>query len=152
MVRSWRWVEAFFVGLIWLAVVGELVGLASVEVDVEFVNEDVVFEFLLESFSMYCCGDGAFFLEGIEFQAIGRVKHEESKKLKEVQQVFKSNFNVDQVQPLPTKFEEIFKIHNNHDELFWLGEVNGKKFLVLSAKAALYKFSNVDLFTSIPSA
>ncbi|GKB86529.1 protein kinase, ATP binding site-containing protein [Tanacetum coccineum] len=103
-------------------------------------------------FSMYCCGDGAFFLEGIEFQAIGRVKHEESKKLKEVQQVFKSNFNVDQVQPLPTKFEEIFKIHNNHDELFWLSEVNGKKFLVLSAKAALYKFSNVDLFTSIPSA
>ncbi|GJS85833.1 hypothetical protein Tco_0752374 [Tanacetum coccineum] len=115
-------------------------------------NEHMVFEFLLESFSMCYCGDGAIFLEGIEFRAIESVKHEESKKLKEVQQVLKSNFNVDQVQQLPTKFEEIFKIHGNYDELFWLGEVNGKKLLMLSPKAALYKFSNVDLFTSIPSA
>ncbi|GJU68582.1 kinase-like domain, phloem protein 2-like protein [Tanacetum coccineum] len=115
-------------------------------------NEHVVFEFLLESFSTYYCGDGAIFLEGVEFRAIDRVKHEESRKLKEVQQVLKSNFNVDQVQQLPTKFEEIFKIRGNYDELFWLGEVNGKKFLVLSAKAAVFKFSNVDLFTSIPSA
>ncbi|GJZ33050.1 kinase-like domain, phloem protein 2-like protein [Tanacetum coccineum] len=115
-------------------------------------NEDMVFEFLLESFSMCYCGDGAIFLEGIEFRAIESVKHEESKKLKEVQQVLKSNFNVDQVQQLPTKFEEIFKIHGNYDELFWLGEVNGKKLLMLSPKATLYKFSNVDLFTSIPSA
>ncbi|GJV59328.1 kinase-like domain, phloem protein 2-like protein, partial [Tanacetum coccineum] len=114
-------------------------------------NEDVVFEFLLESFSTYYCGDGAIFLEGIEFRAIDR-EHEESRKLKEVQQVLKLNFNPDQVQQLPTEFEEIFKIHGNYDELFWLSEVNGKKFLVLSAKAALYKFSNVDLFTSIPSA
>ena len=80
-----------------------------------------------------------------------QVKYEENRKLKEVQ-VLKSNFNVDQVQQLPTNFEEIFKIHDNYDELFWLGEVNGKKLLVLSPKAALYKFSNVDLFTSIPSA
>ncbi|GJT92867.1 kinase-like domain, phloem protein 2-like protein, partial [Tanacetum coccineum] len=114
-------------------------------------KEDVVFEFLLERFSMYYCGDGAIFLEGIEFRAIDRVKHEDSRKLKEVQ-VLKSNFNVDQVQQLPTKFEEIFKIQSNYDELFWLGEVNGKKLLVLSPKAALYKFSNVDLFASIPSA
>ncbi|GJW80318.1 kinase-like domain, phloem protein 2-like protein [Tanacetum coccineum] len=119
-----------------------------------FLNQNghVVFEFLLESFSTYYCGDGAIFLEGVEFRAIDRVKHEESRKLKEVQHVLKSNFNVDQVQQLPTKFEEIFKIHGNYDELFWLGEVNGKKFLVLSAKTVVYKFSNVDLFTSIPSA
>ncbi|GJW30434.1 kinase-like domain, phloem protein 2-like protein [Tanacetum coccineum] len=114
-------------------------------------NEHVVFEFLLESFSTYHCGDGEIFLEGIEFRAIDRVKYEESRKLKEVE-VLKSNFSVDQVQQLPTKFEEIFKIHDNYDELFWLGEVNGKKLLVLSPKAALYKFSNVDLFTSIQSA
>ncbi|GJZ15778.1 kinase-like domain, phloem protein 2-like protein [Tanacetum coccineum] len=95
-----------------------------------FLNQNghVVFEFLLESFSTYYCGDGAIFLEGVEFRAI------------------------DRVQQLPTKFEEIFKIHGNYDELFWLGEVNGKKFLVLSAKTVVYKFSNVDLFTSIPSA
>lgn len=36
-------------------------------------NEHVVLEFLLESFSTYYCGDGAIFLEGIEFQAIERV-------------------------------------------------------------------------------
>ena len=81
-----------------------------------------------------------------------QVKHEEIGKLKEVQQVLKSNFNVDQVQQLPTNFEEIFKICRNYDELFWLGEVNEKKLLVLSAKAVLYKFSNVDLFTSKPLA
>nr|GFD24964.1 protein kinase-like domain, phloem protein 2-like protein [Tanacetum cinerariifolium] len=57
----------------------------------------------------------------------------------------------DQVLQLPTNFEEIFKISGNY-ELFWLGEVNGKKLLMLSAKAALYKFSNVNLFTSRPSA
>nr|GFA07905.1 protein kinase-like domain, phloem protein 2-like protein [Tanacetum cinerariifolium] len=80
------------------------------------------------------------------------VKHEEIGKLKEVQQVLKSNFNVGQAQQLPTNFEEIFKICRNYDDLFWLGEVEGKKLLVLSAKAALYKFSNVDIFTSKPPA
>nr|GFA36716.1 protein kinase-like domain, phloem protein 2-like protein [Tanacetum cinerariifolium] len=45
-----------------------------------------------------------------------------------------------------------FKIHKNYNELFWLGEVREKKLLVLSAKAAIYKFFDVDLFTSKPSA
>ncbi|GKA54728.1 kinase-like domain, phloem protein 2-like protein, partial [Tanacetum coccineum] len=62
------------------------------------------------------------------------------------------DFNVGQAQQLPTKFEEIFKVCRNYDELFWMGEVEGKKLLVLSAKAALYKFSNVDIFTSKPPA
>ncbi|GKC04402.1 kinase-like domain, phloem protein 2-like protein [Tanacetum coccineum] len=115
-------------------------------------NEDVDFEFILESFSTYYCGDGAIFVEGIEFRAIDIVKHEETRKLKEIQQVLKSNFNVDQVEQSPTKFEELFKIQGNYDELFWLGEVNGKKLLVLSAKATLYNFFKVDLFTSKPSA
>ncbi|GKD09014.1 kinase-like domain, phloem protein 2-like protein, partial [Tanacetum coccineum] len=115
-------------------------------------NEDVVFEFLLESFSSYYCGDAAVYVEGIEFRAIDKVKHEEIGKLKEVQQVLKSGFNVDQVQQLPTNFEEIFKVCRNYDELFWLGEVYGKKLLVLSAKAALYKFTNVKTFTSKPPA
>ncbi|GJW72650.1 kinase-like domain, phloem protein 2-like protein [Tanacetum coccineum] len=120
----------------------------------QFLNqdEDTVFDFLLESFSSYHCGDGAVYVEGIEFRAIDEVKHEEIGKLKEVQQVLKSNFNVDQLQQLPTNFEEIFKICRNYDELFWLGEVNEKKLLVVSAKAVLYKFSNVDLFTSKPLA
>ncbi|GKD74868.1 kinase-like domain, phloem protein 2-like protein, partial [Tanacetum coccineum] len=112
-------------------------------------NEDVVFEFLLESFSSYYCGETAVFVEGIEFRAIDKVKHDEIGKLMEVQQVLKSNFIGDQVQKFETK---IFKIFRNCDELFWLGEVDGKKLLVLSAKAALYEFFNVDLFTSKLSA
>ncbi|PWA84413.1 protein kinase-like domain, Phloem protein 2-like protein [Artemisia annua] len=115
-------------------------------------NEDFVFEFLLECFSSYHCGDGAIYVEGIEFRAIEKEKHEEIGKLKEVRQVLKSNFDPDQVQQLPTNFEEIFKIPKNYDELFWLGEVNGKELLMLSAKAAIYKYSNVNLFTSKPSA
>ncbi|GKD98750.1 kinase-like domain, phloem protein 2-like protein [Tanacetum coccineum] len=117
-----------------------------------FMNqkEDVMFTFLLESFSLYYCGDSAIYVEGIEFRAIDKVKYEEIIKLMEVPQVLKSNFNLDQVQQLPT--EEISKIPSNYDELLWMGKLNGKKFLVLSAKAAVYKFSNVDLFTLNPSA
>ncbi|GJU10050.1 kinase-like domain, phloem protein 2-like protein [Tanacetum coccineum] len=113
-------------------------------------NEDVVFEFLLECFSSLHYGDGAVYVEGIEFRAIENVKHEIG-KLAEGNQVLKTNF-ADQVLQLSTNFEEIFKISRNYDELFWLGEVNGKKLLMVSAKAALYKFSNVNLFTSTPSA
>ena len=36
-------------------------------------NEDVVFEFLLESFSSYYCGETAVYVEGIEFRAIDKV-------------------------------------------------------------------------------
>ncbi|GJU65028.1 kinase-like domain, phloem protein 2-like protein [Tanacetum coccineum] len=115
-------------------------------------NKEVIFEFLLESFSSYYCGDAAIYVEGVEFRAIDIVKHEEIGKLKEVQQVLKSDFNVDQVQHFPANFEEIYKICRNYDELFWLGKVEGKKLLVLSAKAALYKFSNVDIFTLKPPA
>ncbi|PWA79805.1 protein kinase-like domain, Phloem protein 2-like protein [Artemisia annua] len=115
-------------------------------------NEDVIFEFLLESFSSYYCGDAAVYVEAIEFRAIDKVNHEEIGKMKEVQQVLKSEFNVGQAQQLPTNFEEIFKVCRNYDDLFWLGEVEGKQLLVLSAKAALYKVSNVDLFTSKPPA
>ncbi|GJY45861.1 kinase-like domain, phloem protein 2-like protein [Tanacetum coccineum] len=53
-------------------------------------NKDAVFEFLLESFSSYYCGDAAVYVEGIEFRPIDKVKHEEIGKLKEVQQVAKA--------------------------------------------------------------
>ncbi|GKF02799.1 kinase-like domain, phloem protein 2-like protein, partial [Tanacetum coccineum] len=36
-------------------------------------NDDVIFEFLLESFSSYYCGDAAVYVEGIEFRAIEKV-------------------------------------------------------------------------------
>jgi hypothetical protein len=36
-------------------------------------NEDVVFEFLLESFSSHYCGESVVYVEGIEFRAIDKV-------------------------------------------------------------------------------
>ncbi|GKB74789.1 kinase-like domain, phloem protein 2-like protein [Tanacetum coccineum] len=111
-------------------------------------NEDVVIEFLFESFSSYYSGDVAVYVEGIEFQAIENVEHEGNRKLIEVQEVLKSNINVDQVRQLPTDFKEIFKIDRNYEVLFWLGNIDGMKLLIVSAKAALYNVSNEHLFTS----
>ncbi|GKC93053.1 kinase-like domain, phloem protein 2-like protein, partial [Tanacetum coccineum] len=36
-------------------------------------KEDVMFEFLLENFSAYPCGDGVIYVDGIEFRAIKKV-------------------------------------------------------------------------------
>ena len=77
--------------------------------------------------------------------------YEEIRNLKELEQVLKSNIIVDRVQHLLTKSKEKFKIKRKDDELFWLGKVNQKKLLMLSAKAALYEASNMNLFTSKPS-
>ncbi|PWA80665.1 protein kinase-like domain, Phloem protein 2-like protein [Artemisia annua] len=111
-------------------------------------NEDVVIEFLIESFSSYYCGDTVIYVEGVEFRAIENVKHDNIGMFNEVPQVLKSNFSLGQLKQLPTKFKEICKKYINYDELFWLGNVNGKNFLMLSAKAAIYKFSNANLYSS----
>ncbi|GJW17080.1 kinase-like domain, phloem protein 2-like protein [Tanacetum coccineum] len=111
-------------------------------------KEDDVFEFLLESFSTYQYGDGAIYVEGIEFRAIEKVKLEEIGKLEEAAQVLKSNFGVYQLQQLPTKLKDIFKKYTNSEDMFWLGKVNGKKLLMLSAKATIFKFSDVNLYSS----
>ncbi|GKD11541.1 kinase-like domain, phloem protein 2-like protein, partial [Tanacetum coccineum] len=110
-------------------------------------NEDVAYKFLLESFSPYYRGHRGIYIEGIEFRAIDKVKHEKLGKLKNDQQVLKSNISM----KWPIKFIEFFKIDKNYDELFWLDKVNGKKLLMVSAKASVYKFSNANYFTSIPS-
>ncbi|GJT43606.1 kinase-like domain, phloem protein 2-like protein, partial [Tanacetum coccineum] len=96
-------------------------------------NENVVFEFLLESFSSYYSGD---------------VEHEGNGKLIEVQEVLKSNFNLDRVRQIPTDFTEIFKLDRNYEEFFWLGNIDRMKLLIVSAKAALYDVSNEHLFIS----
>ncbi|GJX25675.1 RNA-directed DNA polymerase, eukaryota [Tanacetum coccineum] len=108
-------------------------------------KEDVVFEFLLESFSSYHCGDGAIYVEGIEFRAIEKVKLEDIGNLEEVPQVLKSYFSVDQ---LPAKFKDIFKKYTKYEDLFWFGNVNGKKILMLSAKATIPKYSDAKLYSS----
>ncbi|GJS17777.1 kinase-like domain, phloem protein 2-like protein [Tanacetum coccineum] len=111
-------------------------------------KEDVVFEFLLQSFSTYQYGDGWIYVEGVEFRAIEKVKLEDIGKLEEAPQVLKSKFSVDQLQQLPTKFKDILKNYTNSEDMFWLGKVNGKKLLMLSAKATIFKFSDVNLYGS----
>ncbi|GKE59191.1 hypothetical protein Tco_1498376, partial [Tanacetum coccineum] len=70
------------------------------------------------------------------------VKLEDVGKLEEAPQVLKSNFGLDELQQLPTKFKDI------SEDIFWLGKVNGKKLLMLSAKATIFKFSDVNLYSS----
>ncbi|GJZ69550.1 kinase-like domain, phloem protein 2-like protein [Tanacetum coccineum] len=88
-------------------------------------NKEVVFEFLLESFSTYYCGDAAVYVEGIEFRAIDKVKHEDIGKLKEVQQVLKSDFNVDQLSEqcqglrCPVKVRDLLHRENNEADFFY---------------------------------
>ncbi|KAI3826034.1 hypothetical protein L1987_00076 [Smallanthus sonchifolius] len=123
-----------------------------------FLNqkEDVVFKFLLESLSPYYCREhDAIYVEGIEFLVIDNVRHDEIGKSKEIQQVIETNSNMDHELQLPTKSVDIFKRSKNYDQgekLFTVSEVDGKKHLMLSAKAALYNFSDLKLFNSRPSA
>ena len=76
------------------------------------------------------------------------MKHEDIGRLEEAPQVLKSNFSVDQLQQLPTKFKDIFKKYTNSKDMFWFGKVNGKKLLMLSAKATIFKFSDANLYSS----
>ncbi|CAH1442274.1 unnamed protein product [Lactuca virosa] len=107
-------------------------------------KEDTKFEFLLESFSRCYCGSRDVYVEGIQFQAINNVKHEEIKVLKESQQSCKSDLNVYQEQQLPPTSEEVEKLST-------LKEENKKKHYMLLAKEALYESSNMKLFNSINS-
>ncbi|KAL4560546.1 hypothetical protein LXL04_032698 [Taraxacum kok-saghyz] len=94
-------------------------------------KKDTDFEFLLESFSRCYCESCAVYLEGIEFLAIdNQVQHEESNNLKEVQ-VPKTKFNMDQ--------------------LFSQNIVNKRKCNIVSAKEALYVYSDVKLSNTKPS-
>ncbi|CAH1442275.1 unnamed protein product [Lactuca virosa] len=109
-------------------------------------KEDIDFEFLLESFSQCYCGSRAIYVEGIQFLAIDNVKDVEIDELKNVPKVLKSDLNMDQLQKLPTNCEEIF---NDGEKILLL--VNGKKHLMLSAKAALLEYPNAMPFQMKPS-
>ncbi|KAL4560248.1 hypothetical protein LXL04_032398 [Taraxacum kok-saghyz] len=119
-----------------------------------FLNnkKDIVFKFLLESFSWYYVGDTFIYVEGLEFRAIDmNVKHEE---IKEVHQILKSNSNLNLLQHSTTNLEDIYNKFKNDDgdeKLFLLNEVKGKKHLMLSTKAALYNYSDEKLFKTKPS-
>ncbi|KAL7619045.1 hypothetical protein Lser_V15G01744 [Lactuca serriola] len=122
-----------------------------------FLNheEDTDFEFLLESFSRCYCESHNIYIQGIEFRAINNVKHEEIKKLKEVQQLLiKSDLNMEHVQQFSTNFGkdvERFETYDKGEKLFLLNEVNKKKHYMLSAKEALYKSTDEKLFNVLPS-
>ncbi|KAD3337693.1 hypothetical protein E3N88_33213 [Mikania micrantha] len=115
-----------------------------------FLNhEDVTFKFLLDSFSRYYCRSDAIYIEGIEFRAIKKVVHEDIEDLKEVQQLKKSNSDLDHLHQPPTLNEEIFKRSENEDmveQLFSLSELNGKKRLMLSALKVLYNSPKLKPF------
>nr|XP_043616825.1 uncharacterized protein LOC122588719 isoform X1 [Erigeron canadensis] len=103
------------------------------------IEDDISFKFLLESFSPSYFNDCAIYVEGIEFRAIHKVKHKNTEKPEQVQQS-RTNNN-----------EEILNGYINCEDcekLFWASEVNGKKQLLLSAKAVLYDTSDVKLLTS----
>ncbi|KAL8251417.1 hypothetical protein R6Q59_035110 [Mikania micrantha] len=81
-------------------------------------KEDTDFEVLLESFSRCYCGSSSIYIEGIEFQAIDNVNHEETKEFKEVQNVY-----------LNTE-----KVKNQHIE---------EQEMMLSAKKVVYTSSDM---------
>ncbi|XP_071721252.1 uncharacterized protein [Rutidosis leptorrhynchoides] len=101
-----------------------------------FLNDqenNVVFKFLLESLSPYYYEDDAVYVEGVEFRAVDKGKGEPIGKLQEVQQVSISYSD---------EGEKLFSVIN---------EVNGKKHLMISAKAALYNSSDSRHLYVIPS-
>ncbi|KAL7618475.1 hypothetical protein Lser_V15G01734 [Lactuca serriola] len=116
-------------------------------------KEHTHFEFLLESFSRCYCGSRGLYVEGIEFQAINNVKHDEIKGFKETQQVLKSNLNVDQVQQLqmPATSERVENYDGEGEKFLTLNEMNKKKQYILSGKEALSESLDVKLFNMIPS-
>ncbi|KAI7750131.1 hypothetical protein M8C21_010216, partial [Ambrosia artemisiifolia] len=115
-------------------------------------KEDAYFQVLLESFSLYYCGRGAVYVEGIEFRVIDNVKQEKIEKTKEAQQLLKSNSDEGQMKQLPIVSEQNRRSEDGvANRVFLLKEVNKKKQLMLPAKEVLYESSNVKRFQLKPS-
>ncbi|XP_071719037.1 uncharacterized protein [Rutidosis leptorrhynchoides] len=119
-------------------------------------NDDIDFAVLLESFSRYYCGNSAIYVQGIEFRAIenaslnysstlfmlltsSRCNMRDIENQKEVQQIQMSNL-IDQVHQIPTN-------NDVEDEKAWLLEINGKKYLMLSAEEVLYNSPKLKPFS-----
>ncbi|KAL4575063.1 hypothetical protein LXL04_021904 [Taraxacum kok-saghyz] len=149
-----------------------------------FLNdkEDIVFEFLLESFSQSYYEDSTIYVEGIEFRDItnasfkllyillpfhihslyfGTTKYMDNLKYEEIfeseksQQILGSHTNTDLLQQSPTNHGQIFERFEHDDsgeKVFWLPEVDGKKHFMLSAKTTLNNYGNAELFKTTSSA
>lgn len=117
-----------------------------------FLNhkEGLEFEVLLERFSRCYCGSDAVYVEGIEFQAIDKLKHEEYEKLQlatDSLEILKSSkgYVPDGGKEEPDRFPI------NDSEKLWLSKVDGKKCHMLPAKVVLYNSSNDKFFARKPS-
>ncbi|KAL8259620.1 hypothetical protein R6Q59_027573 [Mikania micrantha] len=107
----------------------------------QFLNhkKNTNFEVLLESFSRCYCGSDSIYIEGIQFQAIDNVKHEEVEKLDEVRQVKKSKSKANEFSPSK------MKVKKDHMTWFSLSQIKRKKDEMLSAKKVVYNSSNVAI-------
>ncbi|KAL4567174.1 hypothetical protein LXL04_022748 [Taraxacum kok-saghyz] len=135
-------------------------------------KKDIVFEFLLEGFSRYYCGDSTIYVEGLEFRAIENAsfkntisfhsrffaKHDQIEGLENVQQVIKreemfEKSDCGEKVRFCYKKKFISRTKKKRRGFFiWLSEMNGKKTIMVSAKGAVYNYSDVTLFKTKPSA
>ncbi|GKB85631.1 kinase-like domain, phloem protein 2-like protein, partial [Tanacetum coccineum] len=106
-------------------------------------KKHVDFEILLESFSRCYCGSRVVYLEGIEFQAIKDaslklfleflyyivlfVKREEIGNLTVVQDVVKSDSEMDRLPQLPSNNEEMFERSETNNVRSWLNKIKRPK-------------------------
>ncbi|KAJ0736016.1 putative phloem protein [Helianthus annuus] len=97
----------------------------------QFLNhkKDTDFEVLLESFSRCYCGTDSIYIEGIQFQAINNVKHEEIENLTEDHQALKSKSKANKLWFLPNPMKE----KKDHTISFSLCQIEKKKDELLSA-------------------
>ncbi|KAI3704453.1 hypothetical protein L1987_74673 [Smallanthus sonchifolius] len=107
----------------------------------QFLNhqKNTDFEVLLESFSRCYCGRHSVYIEGIQFQAIDNVEHEEIDKLKEVQQVFLSKLKTDKLWPIK------MKVKKDHMTWFSLSQIEREKDKLLYAKKVVYDYTDVAI-------
>ncbi|XP_071696996.1 uncharacterized protein [Rutidosis leptorrhynchoides] len=134
-------------------------------------KESIDFDVSLKSFSRYYCGSGGIFVEGLEFNPIANRDCKEDKGLNydnSERELLKFDADNDTVDQMAIECREIIKrskisnrnaskeelyfllfngVHvDNGEKFFSLSEVNGKKCLMLSAKAVIYDTSHVKLY------
>ncbi|XP_071692439.1 uncharacterized protein [Rutidosis leptorrhynchoides] len=108
-----------------------------------FLNnkEGNVFKFILDSFSPYYGGEGAVYIEGIEFRAVHNLPQVPSNT------PFRRHHSDAVIQSASWMLKKLLTTQS-----LYSSEVNEQKHLMISPKAALYDCSNKTLFISKPSA
>ncbi|KAK1435952.1 hypothetical protein QVD17_01725 [Tagetes erecta] len=132
-------------------------------------NETTEFDILLESFSIYHCGNWGIFVEGLEFRATrGLEEYKENNKPKDedIQRLLKHDLHIDCQDIIKRSVNNVRnapkdKLHlllfngifiDNGKKIFSLSKVNGKKCHMLRAKAVIPNASNVKFYNIKPQA